>query len=96
MSSIKNNTVFGINLNVDEFLDNLTDEQVDKLHSLVWSEKEKRTAKKIKAGAYPDLTDDEKNHAHRNKINAIKAYKNRTNTGLYIAKNVIETYLGEK
>jgi hypothetical protein len=83
-------------LPLDHFVNELDDEQLDALHSRTWQEKEKRTISKIKDGFYPALSSDEKRHAADNKLNAIKAYYHRTNLGLYLAKMVVEVFLGQK
>lgn len=77
-------------------LADFSDSEIDKIHSLVWSEKQLRTKRKINRRDYPMLLDSEIQLARVNKIDAVLNYNRRTGVGIYVAKGVVETMLSKE
>lgn len=69
----------------------LTDEQLKDLANCVYCEQQERVNRKINAGMFPSLDNEEKLiYRTKGKIEAIKAYRSRTNLSLYEAKAVLD------
>jgi hypothetical protein len=68
----------------------LRNNQLQSLQSIVWDELNKRMEKDIADGKMLPLNDEEKQTANTNRIDAVVAYRKRTNCTLMIARRVVE------
>ena len=81
---------------INKFVEALSDQELDFLRQTIWNESEKRAA--IKRATFgsglPELNEEEKSLARINKkIDAIRAYRDRTGQYLKQSKDAVEDFL---